>query len=65
MLLNRKLIIAVLTIGLMLSFSSAAIGYDDTNKQLSPVPKFNPNATHAGQASPVIMQQPILIIPYP
>ena len=30
MLLNRKLIIAVLTLGLILSFSSAAIGYDDT-----------------------------------
>lgn len=33
MLLNRKLIIAVLTLGLILSFSSAAIGYDDTNEK--------------------------------
>lgn len=44
MLLNRKLIIAVLTIGLMLSFSSAAIGYDDTKlKPLTPIPSMNRN----------------------
>ncbi|MCP4596326.1 PQQ-binding-like beta-propeller repeat protein, partial [Neptuniibacter sp.] len=35
MLLNRKLIIAVLTLGLMLSFGSAAIGYDD-NENYTP-----------------------------
>ena len=42
MLLIRKLIIAVLTLGLVLSFSSAAIGYDDTNKKLNPIGE-NPN----------------------
>ncbi len=46
MLLNRKLIIAVLTIGLMLSFSSAAIGYDDTNlKPLQPIQSLSRNQT--------------------
>lgn len=38
MLLNRKLIIAVLTFGLILSICSAAIGYDDTKlKPLQPI----------------------------
>ncbi|RKX21433.1 MAG: hypothetical protein DRP51_04240, partial [Candidatus Zixiibacteriota bacterium] len=50
MLLNRKLIIAVLTIGLMLSFSSAAIGYDDTKlKSPTPIVTNNPNAPLAGE----------------
>ena len=50
MLLNRKLIIAVLTIGLMLSFSSAAIGYDDNQLKIGePLITSNPNAPFAGQ----------------
>ena len=46
MLLNRKLIIAVLTIGLMLSFSSAAIGYDDTKEKAGlPLQSLSKNPT--------------------
>ncbi|MEP0826995.1 MAG: PQQ-binding-like beta-propeller repeat protein, partial [bacterium] len=59
----KKLIIAVLTLGLLLTFSSAAISSDTPKTGITPVEKFNPNAPKVNQAQEVPRPQPTFTKP--
>jgi hypothetical protein len=63
--MSYKLIIAVLTIGLLLTFSSAAISSDDVPREATDlIVKHNPNAPLAQSLTPVPEDQPVFEKPW-